>query len=102
MKEYAREFYSSGAWKNTREAYAKYRHNLCEICLSKGIYTPGEIVHHKVHLTPLNINDPTVTLNWDNLQLVCRDCHARIHDRKKRRYKIDEYGRVICSPHSSF
>ena len=96
MKPFAKEFYSSGAWKNTREAYAKSKHNLCEICSAKGLIKPGEIVHHKVQLTPENINDPNITLNWNNLQLVCRDCHANIHDSRKRRYKIDEYGRVIC------
>ena len=95
MKEYAQQFYSSKAWQRTRAAYAKSRQNLCEICLSKGIIKPGEIVHHKVHLTPQNINDPAVTLAWDNLQLVCRDCHAVIHDARQRRYIIDDFGRVI-------
>lgn len=94
MKPFAKEFYSSGAWKNTREAYAKSKRNLCEICLSKGLYKAGVIVHHKIHLTPDNINDPNVALNWDNLQLVCRDCHAQIHDKRQRRYKIDEAGKV--------
>ena len=40
---------------------------------------PGEIVHHKTHLTPENIDDPTVTLNEDNLELLCRDCHGVEH-----------------------
>jgi len=95
MKDFARSFYSSTAWKNTRQAFAKSKGGLCEICLSKGVYKPGEIVHHKVHLTPDNINDASVTLNWDNLQLVCRDCHAVIHENRERRYKLDELGRVI-------
>lgn len=95
MKPYAREFYSSKAWKDTRTAYAKSKRNLCEICLSKGIIKSGVIVHHKVHLDPDNINDPNITLNWNNLQLVCRDCHAAIHDQRQRRYKLDEMGRVI-------
>ena len=94
MKEFAYSFYNSKAWKRTRESYAKSQRNLCEICLSKGLLRPGEIVHHKVHLTPDNINDPTVTLSFDNLQCVCRECHAEIHDRRQRRYKIDEMGRV--------
>ena len=94
MKEFAYSFYNSKAWKRTREAYAKSKRNLCEICLSRGILKPGEIVHHKVHLTPDNINDPTITLSFDNLQCVCRECHAEIHDRRQRRYKIDEMGRV--------
>ena len=95
MKEFAQQFYSSKAWKRTRTAYAKSKHNLCEVCMSKGIIKPGVIVHHKVHIDPANINDPNVTLDWNNLQLVCRDCHASIHDRRQRRYKIDEFGRVI-------
>ena len=95
MKEYARTFYSSTAWKETRKAYAKSKGGLCELCLKKGIYKAGEIVHHKCHITPDNINDPTVTLNWDNLQLVCRDCHAMAHDKRQRRYRIDELGRVL-------
>lgn len=95
MKDYAKTFYKSQAWKDTRNAYAKSKGNLCEVCLAKGIYRSGEIVHHKIHLSPENIADPSVSLNWDNLQLVCRDCHAQLHDNKQRRYKLDELGRVI-------
>lgn len=95
MKEFAQRFYGSKAWQHTRTAYAKSKRNLCEVCLSKGIVKPGEIVHHKIHLTPENISDPSITLDWNNLQLVCRDCHAAIHDKRQRRYKIDDYGRVI-------
>lgn len=94
MKEYAAAFYSSKAWKETRRAYRKSVGGLCEICLKKGIYKPGEIVHHKMYLTPENVNDPAVALNWANLQLVCRDCHAELHG-DTRRYKVDELGRVI-------
>lgn len=95
MKPYAEKFYSSKAWKNTRAAYAKSKRNLCELCLDKGLYKPCEIVHHKVELTPQNIDNPDVTLNWNNLQCLCREHHAAIHDRRKRRYKIDDFGRVI-------
>lgn len=94
MKDYAAALYSSKAWKETRRAYRKSVGGLCEICLKKGIYKPGEIVHHKIHLTPDNVNDPAVALNWNNLQLVCRDCHAELHG-ETRRYKVDELGRVI-------
>ena len=95
MKEYASSLYSSKAWQKTRDAYKKSVGGLCEICWAKGIAKPGEIVHHKTPITPENINDTNVTLSFSNLQLVCRDCHAHIHDRKKRRYKLDELGRVI-------
>lgn len=98
MKEYATRFYSSTEWKRCRAAYAKSVGGLCEICLAAGIYKPGVIVHHKTNISPDNITDPSVVLDWNNLQLVCRDCHARIHDSKRRRYRVDELGRVQFDP----
>ena len=95
MKEFASAFYSGKTWQDTRNAYKKYKHGLCELCLMEGKYNAGEIVHHKEPLTPENINDINIALGWDNLQLVCRECHAKIHDRRQRRYKLDELGRVI-------
>ena len=58
-----------------------------------GLYVPGEIVHHKIALTPDNINDPSVSLSWDNLELLCRDCHGKEHSGHKR-YCVDSFGRV--------
>lgn len=94
MQDYARTFYSSKAWKDCRRAYRKSVRGLCERCKAKGIVKAGEIVHHKIYLTPENIQDPTIALNWDNLELVCRDCHAEEHIAKEKRYTVDEYGRV--------
>lgn len=94
MREFAETFYKSKAWQSCRNGYAKSKHGLCERCMERGIYRPGDIVHHKVHLTPENISDPGVSLSWDNLELLCRDCHALAHKPEKR-YKVDELGRVI-------
>lgn len=94
MKAFAREFYNSKAWKDCRIAYTKSKGGLCERCLKNNIYRAGEIVHHKTYLTPDNIHDPSVTLDWNNLMLVCRDCHAVIHSGRIIRYKVDELGRV--------
>ena len=93
-KEYAKSFYKSKAWQRCRDEYAKSVNWLCEDCLEQGIYKPGEIVHHMIEITPENINDPMVTLNWDNLRLVCRECHAEKHGKKIKRYSVDEYGFV--------
>ena len=112
-KEWARSFYSSKTWQDCRNEYAKRAHHLCENCLAKGIYKPGVIVHHVEELTPMNIHRPEVALNPENLELLCRDCHAQIHDmaggrwaktnarRKKekrdaRRFDVDEFGRVTA------
>ena len=94
MKEYAAKLYKSKAWKKCREAYARSRGYLCERCLANGITKPGEIVHHKIYISPANVSDPTVTLNFDNLELLCRDCHAQEHTGVVIRWNIDEFGRV--------
>ena len=97
MKDFAASFYKSTAWQHTRDSYARAKGNLCELCLKQGIYNPCEIVHHRIELTPDNINDPSITLAWSNLCCVCRECHAKLHGARPRRYKLDELGRVITT-----
>lgn len=100
-RDFSRDFYHSKAWKDTRDAYARSVHGLCEDCLARGRYSQGEIVHHVVHLTPENIDDPSVTLSFANLRLVCRDCHAREHPEvygrapAEPRYCFDEDGNIL-------
>lgn len=93
MREFAQAFYKSQAWKKTAAEYTKAAAGLCERCLERGRISPGEIVHHRVWLTPENISDPDIALGWKNLQLVCRKCHGEIHAGEKR-YSVDERGRV--------
>lgn len=95
-RKFAEAFYKSQAWKNCREEYAKSKGYLCEKCLANGQYKAGVIVHHVTELTPYNIECPEVTLNWNNLQLLCRDCHAEMHKRKKR-YAVGPNGEVTCN-----
>lgn len=95
MRDFAKDFYTSLSWKHAREEYKRSVGGLCEECWSRGIVKAGELVHHKIPITPENINDPDITLSFDNLQLLCRDCHGKKHDSKQRRYKLDELGRVV-------
>ena len=106
-KEFARKFYSSKAWQDCRNEYARRKHYLCENCLRKGIYRPGVIVHHMIELDPININNPEIALNFNNLELLCRDCHADVHDQhggrwaevnKKKRQARDEKNRYNIGP----
>lgn len=74
MREFAKEFYQSPAWRQTR-AYILHRDaGLCVRCGQL-----GEIVHHKIHLTPENIGNPKIALGEDNLETLCRACHAIEH-----------------------
>lgn len=95
MREFAKQLYNTKAWQHCREGYRASVGGLCERCLSRGLYKAGEIVHHKIYLNADNINDMDIALNWDNLELLCRDCHAQEHDAKKLRYKVDGFGRIL-------
>ncbi len=74
-KEFAKAFYHSRQWKKCRDSYIRQRigidGGLCELCQS----SLGYIVHHKEMLNENNIHDPDVTLSFDNLQYVCKQCH---------------------------
>ena len=74
VKPFAEAFYKSKAWHRTRSAYKNKVFGLCERC-----HGVGKIVHHKIHLTPENINDPAIALSFDNLEYLCQDCHNREH-----------------------
>ena len=74
MRAFAKDFYLSTAWRRMRQYIFERDMGLCVKCGS-----PGEIVHHKTHLTPANINDISIALGEDNLELLCRECHAIEH-----------------------
>ena len=101
---FASAFYRSQPWIKCRTAYRESRGNLCERCLAKGIINAGTKddpleVHHKIKLTPENINDPAVSLNWDNLELLCKQCHIDEHFAwKRRRWRYDRDGVLHLNP----
>ena len=96
--EETKGFYKTAAWLKCRAAYIKSVGGLCERCLADGKIVPGFIVHHKCYLTPDNIQDPGISLNWDNLEYLCQDCHNKEHfkDEYTRRYKISADGTVMA------
>ncbi len=81
-REFSRNLYGSRAWKECRASFILSKNGLCERCLSNNKYEPGTEVHHKIYLTPENINDPYITLSWDNLELLCASCHSKEHNEK--------------------
>lgn len=96
-KEWAKKFYNSKQWLKCRAEYKEKVFGLCERCEE-----PGSVVHHKSYLTPENINDAYVTLNHDNLELLCDDCHNKEHEfnREKKKtviegLKFNEVGELI-------
>lgn len=76
--ELAKKFYRSKSWRNTRNAYMVSVFSLCERCGQ-----PADIVHHKIYIDIDNINNPDVTLDWNNLEAVCIKCHNQEHFKGK-------------------
>lgn len=90
----AKRFYKSRTWQKCRNAYFQSRFGLCERCGE-----PGKIVHHKKYIDATNVNDPYVTLNHSNLELLCQTCHNREHFEKysplKEGLMFDDEGNLV-------
>lgn len=94
-REFTEGFYGRNAWRKLASYYKK-KVKYCERCMRNGEVVVGEIVHHKIHLTPENYKDVNVALNEKNLELLCRNCHALEHSRNGNgRYYFDKDGSMI-------
>ena len=100
-REFAKTFYNSKAWKKARAAYIAQRKaidgGMCESCHQR----PGYIVHHKIELSPENINNPDIALNFANFKYDCHVCHNK--EKKEPdiveglvRYEFDAAGQPIA------
>ena len=71
------EFYNSIAWKNLRNQKFYDANGLCELCKKDGIIKQGKEVHH---IIPIE-EDWNKRFDYDNLILLCPDCHNAQHER---------------------
>ena len=95
-KAFSNKFYHSKKWQEIRAYVLQRDFYMCQICKTPNCNT----VHHIRELTPMNIDDSSITVNPDNLMTVCNRCHNLIHDRYKhnedvQRYTFDAEGNVI-------
>lgn len=92
MKAWAKSFYQALDWETTRAAYLISQDYICERCGE-----PAKVVHHKRYITRENIGDTNITLNWDNLEALCQDCHNKEHHKRRPhlRYGFDADGRIV-------
>lgn len=77
-REFSKSFYNSAKWKKVREAYINSKFGICERCGKPN----SKQVHHKTYLTQDNIDDPEISLNPDNFELLCDVCHQKEHNEK--------------------
>lgn len=79
-------FYASDKWRSFRLALIFERSKgkggvICPKC-GNFIERPIDIhAHHKVVLTPENVHDYSISMNPNNIELICRGCHDKEHHR---------------------
>lgn len=95
-RDFAISFYNCKKWINCKNAFMASKNYICERC--GGL---AYIVHHIKHITPSNIDNPNITLSWDNLQALCLDCHNAAHGSGEAcidGVSFDHNGNVIYTP----
>jgi len=85
-------FYKSIPWKVAREIKIREAEGWCERCGAL-----GEEVHHKERLTVLNVMDTNISLNQENLELLCKKCHNKEHKRFTIPQQFDKDGNLLGS-----
>ena len=98
MKDFAEKFYTGKQWQACRNSFIAVRTHadggLCQRCRER----LGYIVHHKIELNAVNINDPFVALNHNLLEYVCLECHNKEHgvfQPARPRVLFDDNGEVV-------
>ena len=103
------KFYKSKRWQKITKLVWIKQYCLCNRC-HKPVYVDGlsdympkekrrtGIVHHKIYLNDININDPAVALCMDNLEGLCKECHELEHHKDevvRKEYMFDEDGNLV-------
>ena len=70
-----KQFYWTKEWRKTAALFMEYKGGICERCGRL-----AHIIHHKKYITPENVTNPDISLNWDNLEALCFECHNREHN----------------------
>lgn len=71
-KAFAKQFYNSKQWKAARQAALRRDMFTCQRCGGR-----AEEVHHIIELTPQNIVDDIISLDINNLECLCHNCHTK-------------------------
>ena len=83
-------FYKSDVWKLAREIKIRNMNGRCERCGGIGVE-----VHHIQRLNVDNVKDASISINPENLELLCRECHNKEHKRFSKEKEFDDEGNLI-------
>lgn len=80
------EFYHSKAWESFRKVIIEQRTDAdgfvhCSECGKPILKKYDLIIHHIKELSDANVNDANISLNPDNVEIICFRCHNKVHDR---------------------
>ena len=79
-------FYKSDKWESFRLVVIEHRRKpdkriYCEHC-GKPIVKPYDLIaHHKIELTEQNVDNASISLNEENIELIHFKCHNKHHHR---------------------
>ena len=100
MKAWAERFYNSKAWRYCRKTFLQTKDYNCERCGTIDDPIFADVAHHRIYLTRENINDPGISLSWNNLEALCQKCHNEEHHSRRDtpRYAFDRNGVLVLPP----
>jgi len=75
------EFYTGKPWRTLTYKLKVERGGRCERCGYRPAHFTNLIGHHKEHLTEYNVDDASVSLNPDLIEIICHRCHDEEHRR---------------------
>lgn len=78
--EKCEKFYHSTLRRKTRKAFLESVNYTCANCGKV-----GNLVHHKIPLDDKKVDDVRFSINFDNLECLCKSCHDSIHHRLEGR-----------------
>jgi 5-methylcytosine-specific restriction endonuclease McrA len=83
-------FYKSSEWKVARQIKVTQAEGMCERCGAI-----GQEVHHIKRLKYDNVKDASISLDQQNLELLCKDCNNKEHKRFNKKLVFDDEENII-------
>ena len=80
-------FFKSKTWNDCKAAYLEEVRDLCELCLKEGRLVLAAYVYLRVSPRKLNLDDPDLVIDPENLVAVCQHHRDMLHRQKRRQQK---------------
>ncbi len=81
-------FYTSKPWRDLTYILKVERGGKCERCGHRPLKFSSLIGHHTIELNEENINDPSIALNPEIIEIICSDCHNKEHRRFGNKHNV--------------